>query len=84
MFSKENQLERVFFHFKVVDRDAALYSIAEVLGHDYTVRDEMRSRLFEWKSGRRSFARFVIGAGPEFPWAYFGVRVLDGNAPGAK
>jgi hypothetical protein len=84
IFSKENNLVRVFFHFRLADRDAALYGIAQILGQDYTVRDAAMARIFEWKPGRLAVAKFEIGSGPAFPWAFFGVGPLKAKYAGGR
>lgn len=80
VFSKDNELQRAFFHFKPADRDIVLYQVAQLLGQDYSIRDQAASREFDWKRGRTSFARFEIGNGPDMPWVYLGVRSMkDGK-----
>jgi hypothetical protein len=76
VFSKDNGLQRVFFHFKPADREAVLYQVAQLLGQDYSIRDQTLSRQFEWKPGQLAFARYEIGNGPNEPWAFFGVRTM--------
>ena len=73
-FSKDNKLDRAMFHFRYSDSDEVLYSIAEVLGHDYEVRDEKTTRIFTWKPGNRAAVKLSISTDPNLPWAYLGVR----------
>jgi len=81
VFTKENKLQRMFFHFRYADREAALYAIAEILGQDYSTRDEDGARTFGWRRGRASLAKFEIGSSPQFPWAFLAVRTMN-IAPG--
>lgn len=46
VFTKQNQLQRVFFHFRFDDRESAFFEIAQVLGQDYSIRDEAGVRAF--------------------------------------
>jgi hypothetical protein len=84
IFSKDNELQRVFFHFKPADRDTVLYQIAQQLGQDYLIRDQAMSRQFEWKRGRMVFARYEIGSGPEFPWAFLGIKAMNDQKQSQK
>jgi len=72
-FSKDDKLDRAILHFRYADRDDVLYSLAEVLGQDYDVRDEKLTRVFRWKAGRQSAVKLSISTDPRLPWAYLSV-----------
>ena len=76
IFSKDNGLQTVIYHFNPADREAVLYQVAQLLGQDYSIRDQALSRRYEWKPGQLAFARYEIGNGPNEPWAFFGVRTM--------
>jgi hypothetical protein len=82
VFTKQDQLQRAFFHFRFNDREAALYEIAQVLGQDYSIRDEAGSRAFTWKEGQASFAKFEVSSHPQFGWCLLAVRSMT-IAPGS-
>jgi hypothetical protein len=84
VFTKQNQLQRVFWHFRHSDREAALYGVAQRLGQDYAISDEARGRVFRWKPGQASFANFEIGTGPQFPWAFLAARSIGPEIGGRQ
>ncbi|GFE82951.1 hypothetical protein GCM10011487_49510 [Steroidobacter agaridevorans] len=74
VFTNQDALDRVFWHFKYEDRDDALYGVAQALGQDYSTKDEARERIYLWKSGRTTRAQVRIGMEPKFPWAVLGAQ----------
>lgn len=84
VFTKQNQLQRVFWHFKHADRETALYGVAQRLGQNYTISDEARARVFRWKPGQASFAKFEIGTAPQFPWAFLAARAIGDEIGGRQ
>ncbi|WP_116810943.1 hypothetical protein [Steroidobacter cummioxidans] len=80
IFSKENALTRAVLHFRYSDREEVLYGTALVLGQDYSIRDEASARVFQWKPGKASYVGIEIGSGPQFPWAFLGVRAIEQKA----
>ncbi len=69
-FSKDDRLNWASIHFPYADRDEVLYSIAQVLGQNYEIRDELNSRVFAWKPGLYAVAELVISSDARLPWAY--------------
>lgn len=74
IFTEEYRLQGVYFHFKYSDRETALYGIAEILGQDFSVKDEAGTRQFIWSTGRTSFAKLNVGNSPQRPWVHLAVR----------
>lgn len=84
IFTKDHRLQAVFFHFKYSDREPALYGIAQILGQDYSVKDEAGTRQFIWPTGRMSFAKLNVGNGPQNPWVHLAVRPLKDSVTKRK
>lgn len=77
LFTKDNTLRTIFLHFAYSDRDSALYDVAELLGQDYSTKDEAAARKFRWESGEKSEAQFEIGLSALQPWAQLGIQARD-------
>jgi hypothetical protein len=74
IFNKKNELQNVFFHFNYDDRDSALYNVAEILGQEYSVKDEGVVRKYSWKIGKLTQAQFEAGTSAAHPWAQLGLQ----------
>ena len=80
IFTKDQRLQAVFFHFKYSDRESVLYGIAQILGQDYSVKDEAGTRQFTWPTGEAAFAKLDVGNSPQNPWVHLAVRPLKNAA----
>lgn len=81
LFDKSGHFKKLACYFQYLDRDTALYEIAEVLGQDYATRDDGDGRVYWWKPGKSASAAMYIGRLSPFEWVYFGVRAHSQETP---
>lgn len=84
VFTRDNKLRTIVFHFTYSDRDAALYQAGELLGHDYSVKDEAMARQFRWKPGRATEGVLAIGTSALQPWVHLGLQARKTDAAARK
>lgn len=84
IFTKDRRLQAVYLHFRYPDREAVLYGIAQILGQDYSIKDEAGTREFIWPTGQASFAKLNVGNDPQNPWVHLAIRSMKDTAKSRK
>jgi hypothetical protein len=74
LFTQDNTLHTIFFHFAYSEGDSALYDVAELLGQDYSITAEPAARKFRWEPGANTVAQFEIGLSAQQPWAQLAIQ----------